>query len=132
MISTKLKNIFGASIFFFVIHGIEEYVTHFNDIDAHEQAIFGLLNELSNHAATFVAFQIMFWLILVAVFLMLRGEKWQLRVIAIAGFIYIYELHHIIKAILAGGYYPGLYTALVFPIIGFLFWKEWIKIYKNK
>lgn len=132
MVTRKLKTIFGISIFFFVIHGIEEFVTHFYDIDSHDQAIFGLLNGLSNHGATFVVFQIMFWLLLIVSFLLLLGEKWQFRILAISGVVYVYELHHIIKAIQTGGYYPGLYTALAFPIIGFLFWKEWIKIYRNK
>jgi hypothetical protein len=132
MITNKLKFIFGISVPLFIAHGIEEFVTHFYDIDSHDQAVFGLLSSLSNHGATFVTFQIMLWLLLIISFLLILNEKWRLNVLALAGLVYIYELHHIYKAILVGGYYPGLYTALLFPIIGFLFWKEWLGIYKNK
>lgn len=127
---TKLKIIFGVSIIFFIAHGVEEYLTHFYDVDTHGQAIFGLLNSLSNHGATFVVFQIMLWLLLVISFLLLCGEKWQFRVLSIAGVVYVYEIHHIIKAILVGGYYPGLITALVFPFFAVFFWKEWFRVYK--
>ncbi len=131
MISNKLKLIFGLSIPLFIAHGIEEFVTHFYDIDSHDQAIFGLLSELSNHGATFVTFQVMLWLLLIISFFLLMGQRWQFNVLAIAGLIYIYELHHIYKAIMIGGYYPGLYTALLFPILAFFFWKEWVSLKKE-
>jgi len=130
--TSKLRNIFGLSILLFIAHGIEEFLTHFYETDAWDQAIFGsLFGNLSTHGATFVTFQVMFWLLLTISFLLLMGEKWQFRILAIAGLIYIYELHHIIKAVSEWGYYPGLITALAFPFIAILFWKEWFKVYKN-
>jgi hypothetical protein len=131
MITNKLKIIFGLSIPLFMAHGTEEFMTHFYDIDAHDQKIFGLLSGLSNHGATFVTFQVMLWLLLIISFLLLMGQKWQFRILAIAGVVYVYELHHIIKAIQSWGYYPGLITALAFPFVAVLFWKEWLRIYKN-
>lgn len=133
MITKKLKIIFGISIPLFIAHGIEEFATHFYNIDVHSQEIFGALSGLSNHGATFVTFQIMLWLLLAVSLLLILGERWRFNVLAIAGLVYVYELHHIYKAVSASGYYPGLYTALVFPIIGFFFWKEWLQINsKNK
>lgn len=114
-----------------MLHGIEEFVTHFYDIDAHDQLIFGTLSGMSVHGATFVTFQVMLWLLLVVSFLLLLGPKYQFNLLATAGFIYIYELHHIFKAISVGGYYPGLYTSLAFPVIAYFFWKEWLKIRQN-
>jgi len=128
MITTKLKCIFGLSIPLFILHGIEEFMTHLYDIDTHDQAVFGLLSSLSNHGATFVVFQIMFWLLLVVSFLFLCGEKWQFYVLGIVGVVYVYEFHHIYKAISIGAYYPGLYTALAFPVMAVLFWREWLRI----
>ena len=131
MISQKLKTIFAFSIPLFIAHGIEEFATHFYDTDAWDQAIFGtLFSNLSTHGATFVTFQIMFWLILVVSFLLILNEKWRLRVMFIPGLIYIYELHHLYKAIAVGGYYPGLVTALLFPVIGYMYWKELLKTRK--
>ena len=127
MISSKLKNIFALSIPLFIAHGIEEFLTHFYDIDAHDQAIFGLLSSLSNHGATFVVFQIMFWLILIVSFLLISSEQWRFRLMFVPGIIFIYELHHLYKAVLTGGYYPGLITALLFPVIGYFYWRELLK-----
>ena len=132
MVSTRLKKIFALSIPLFIAHGVEEFVTHFYDTDAWDQAIFGnLFGNLSTHGATFITFQIMLWLLLTISFLLLLGEKWQFRVLAIAGVIYIYELHHIIKAVSVGGYYPGLITALAFPIVAYFFWREWFRILRS-
>lgn len=127
MITNNLKLIFGLSILVFIAHGIEEFITHFYDSDSHSQAIFGIFSSLSNHGATFVIFQIMLWLLLTISLLLLLGGKWQFYTFSIIGIIYIYEFHHIIKAIGAQGYYPGLYTSLAFPIIAILFWLEWVK-----
>ena len=126
MITSRLKIIFAFSIPLFILHGIEEFVTHFYDIDIHDQAIFGVLSGLSNHGATFVTFQIMLWLLLIISLLLLLGPKWQFNVLALVGLIYLYETHHIYKAIMVGGYYPGLYTALLFLPIAFFFWREWL------
>ena len=131
MVTRKLKTIFGFSILLFILHGTEEFFTHFYDVDAFDQKIFGVFSSLSIHGATFATFQIMFWLLLTVAFLLLLGEKWQFRVLAVAGIIYIYESHHIIKAVSEWSYYPGLITALVFPFLATLFWKEWLKVYKT-
>ena len=130
MISNKLKNIFALSIPLFIAHGIEEFLTHFYDIDAHDQAIFGLLSSLSNHGATFVVFQIMLWLLLIVFYLLISSEQWRFRLMFIPGIIFIYELHHLYKAVMLVGYYPGLVTALLFPIVGYLYWKELLKLNK--
>ncbi len=131
MITRKLKIIFGLSIPLFIVHGIEEILTGFYNIDAWDQFLFTPFQALSMHGVMFVTFQMMFWLLLIISFLLILGEKWRLNVLAIAGLVYIIELHHLYKAVIIGGYYPGLYTALVFPIIVFFFWKEWFKIKKQ-
>ncbi len=112
-------------------HGVEEFMTHFYDTDAHYGAVFGTLSELSNHGATFVTFQVMLWLLLIISFFLILGENWRFNVLAIVGLVYIYELHHLYKAVVIGGYYPGLYTSLVFPVMTFFFWKEWLQAKKQ-
>ena len=47
------------------------------------------------------------------------------------GAVYILQLHHIWKAAVSWSYYPGLITALAFPVIGFFFWKELIKSFQD-
>ena len=132
MITNKLRIIFGLSIPLFIAHGIEEFVTGFQVADVLNQRMFGIFfGNLTSHDIMFITFQTMLWLLLVIAFLLLLGEKWQFRVLAIAGTVYVYELHHVIKAVQIWSYYPGLITALAFPLVAVIFWKEWLKVYNN-
>lgn len=130
MITRRLKIIFGLSIPLFILHGIEEFRTGFYEADAVSEFIFRPLERMNEHEVMFITFQVMFWLLLVVAFLMTISEGWRLRMMFVLGVIYVVELHHVWKALAVGGYYPGLYTALLFPIVGFFFWRELIKIYK--
>jgi hypothetical protein len=129
VISSRLKSLFAFSIPLFVAHGIEEYVTGFYEFDTLDEWIFGLLPFTSTHEAMFVTFQVMFWLLLIVSSLLLVSDRVRFYALFLVGFIYVVELHHPIKAILAGGYYPGLITSLVFPVFALLFFKEWWRIW---
>ncbi|MDO8620534.1 MAG: HXXEE domain-containing protein [bacterium] len=131
MISTRLKNIFILSVPVFIAHGLEEYFAGFYAVDSHVDFMFRYFYTLPTPQAIFLLFQIMLWVTLIIAALLISGEKWQLRLLVIPGLVYIYELHHFLKALVVGGYYPGLVTAVAFPIIGVLFWKELIKEVKT-
>lgn len=131
MISTKLKTIFAISIPLFIAHGIEEIMTGFYSVDALDAYLFQPFAQLSLHGVMFVTFQLMLWLLLIVSLALLSGDRWRFRMLAVIGVVYVFELHHVFKAILAGGYYPGLITSLAFPVIAYFFWKEWIAVYKN-
>lgn len=131
MITQRLKNIFILSVPVFITHGLEEYFTGLYNIDSHVKFIFGYFNALPTPQAVFLLFQIALWILLITIAILISSEKWRLRLMIIPGLFYIYEFHHIWKAILAGGYYPGLITALVFPIIAVFFWRELIRNYKK-
>lgn len=122
--SNKLKVLFQISLGLFIAHGIEEYVTGFYNLDKWDEWIFGLLPFTSIHQAMFATFQVMFWLLLIVSFLLLMGKKWQFRLLALLGVVYIFELHHIVKAVAALSYYPGFITALGFPVLAYFYWKE--------
>jgi len=132
MISEKLKNIFLLSVIVFIAHGLEEIIRGFSNIDPHLDFMFGKLATLPTMQALFILFQVMLWFLLIIGYFMLKGEKWRLWLMFIPGLIFIYELHHFYKAFEVGGYYPGLYTALVFPIIGYFYWQELIRIVAKK
>ena len=127
MISKKLKNIFLVSIPVFIAHGLEEYFNNFYNKDPIFKFLFKPFEIMSVPQATFLLLQIMLWLLLIISFLLIASEKWQLRLMIILGLIYIFELHHFLEALIHGGYYPGVITAIAFPIIGFAFWKELLK-----
>lgn len=129
MVTSKLKYIFMLSIPLFIAHGIEEMMTGFYNFDQWDEWIFGLLPFTSIHQAMFITFQVMLWLGLIAVFISLKGERARLYLLAFVGSIYIFELHHPIKAALSGGYYPGLLTAFLFIPLSYFFWREWISNY---
>lgn len=130
MISQKLKNIFLLLIPIFIAHGLEEYFTDFYHIDPSIQAVFVRLGfSLAN---TFLVFQITLWLLLILGFVLLRKSILTKTISLIMAGLLVFELWHIYKAIMVGGYYPGLYTALLFPIVGYFYWRELIKNNKQK
>ena len=131
IISPKLKTIFSLSIPLFIVHGLEEYFQDFFMIDSHVDFVFGYLYTLPIQQATFLLFQFALWLILIFTAILIANDTWRLRLMIIPGLIYIYEFHHFRKALIAWDYYPGVITAILFPLIGFLYRKELLKIYSQ-
>ena len=128
----KLQNLFLLSIPLFIIHGLEEIFTSFYKIDSQVELWFGGLNSLPTPQATFILFQIMLWLILIIGYLLLLGPKWQFRLMFIPAIVFVYELHHLYKALEVGGYYPGIATAITLYVAGYFFWKELFINLKSK
>ena len=131
MISQKLKILFYISIPVFIAHGLEEYFNGFYNVDWSFKFVFGSLETMSVPQASFLVFQIVLWFALILFAFLIASEKWRLRLMLLPGIIYIFELHHIWKALESWSYYPGVITAIAFPVIGFLFWKELLKNWKN-
>lgn len=131
MITSKLKFLFAISIPLFIAHGIEEILTGFYNLDQWDEWIFGLLPFSSTPQAMFATFQVMIWVLFVVALLMLLNERIRLYTLGLVGVIYLFELHHPIKAIISEGYYPGLVTSLIFPFFAFFFWKEWMINHKK-
>lgn len=132
MISKRLQTIFLLSIPVSIAHGIEEYLTGFYQTDNFARFFFSYAENMAPIQASFVTFQVMFWLILIISAILITKSKWQIYVMLIPGFIYIFELHHLVKAVLAFNYYPGAITAILFPIIGFFYWKQLLKDWRTQ
>ena len=131
MISQKLRTLFYISVPVFIAHGLEEIFTGFYAVDWFFKFAFGFLETMSVPQATFIVFQIMIWLAFIVFAFLITSEKWRLRLMFLPGIIYIFELHHIWKTFESWSYYPGVITAIAFPIVGFLFWKELIKNFQH-
>lgn len=127
MISDRLKNIFLISIPLFIIHGVEEYITGFYLISPIFKVLFIGQRFENIYQSAFFTFHIMLWLCLIISYLLLIGGKWVIRLMVLLGLIYIFEIHHIIDALIVRDYYPGLITSFVFPIIAFFYWKELVR-----
>lgn len=131
MISKRLRNLFYFSIPIFIAHGLEEYFTGLYSVDSHVKFMFGYFESIATSQAVFLLFQIMLWLMLLVSAVLIFNEKSRLYIMVIPAIIFIYELHHFWKAFDVGGYYPGLVTALLFPLVGYFYWKEWLKCIKG-
>jgi len=122
--SRKLKIIFSIIVLLFIFHGLEEYFTGFYKVSRQFLYVFSPLFSMSVQQATFLLFQISLWLTLILSVLLIASERWRICLMVIPGIIVFYEVHHIIEAFITGGYYPGLITAIILPILGIFFWKE--------
>jgi len=130
MISNKLQNIFLLSIPLFIAHGLEEYFTGFYKVDSIFLFIFQSFETMSVFQATFLLFQIMLWALLIIAYLML-SRRFVIGLLTILGVFFVLELHHLIDALIRLEYYPGMITGILFPVIGFFYWKELIKNWKQ-
>ncbi|MEK6860645.1 MAG: HXXEE domain-containing protein [Nanoarchaeota archaeon] len=125
-LSKKLKNIILISILIFIAHGLEEYFTGFYDVDIFFNFFIKLFGYTNLNQAIFITFEIVVWLFLIISFFLIKDRKFILFITTIWGLILIFELHHLIKALLKWDYYPGTVTAILLLIIGFFYWKELI------
>lgn len=78
-------------------------------------------------AALFVSFVTWLFVGLAMVWLTLRGGRGPLIALALWGMTFLLEWHHVLRAIAAWDYYPGLYTAVVYLAIGPFYWREWAR-----
>ncbi len=132
MISKKIQNLFLISIFLFIAHGLEEYFTGFYNVDSLFYFAFRHFENMSVFQAAFLVFQIMLWVLLVISYLLIFKKNWLSALLTIPAIVSTVEIHHLIKAVIHQGYYPGSVTAFVLFIFGFFYWKELIKLYKAK
>ncbi|TSC59139.1 MAG: Uncharacterized protein Greene041662_646 [Candidatus Peregrinibacteria bacterium Greene0416_62] len=123
----RLRTIFAWSIPVFIAHGVEEYLTGFTKVDPIFAFVFQPVLRMPVANGTFVVFQVMAWILLIVCAVLLLGERWQKRLLIIPGLLYIFEMHHLIEALLRWNYYPGLLTAIVFPVFAVLFWREYFR-----
>jgi hypothetical protein len=118
------------AIVLFIVHGVEEYIAGFHKVNpsvtipAH---LFSTINE-----GIFVVFQLLLWLLLIIVFLITgKDRRWVLRVLTIIGIVLVTEIHHLIAAFARMDYYPGLVTALLFPVLAFAYWRELLREWRG-
>src|SRR3989338_5691486 len=124
MVSKKLQNIFIFSLVPIYLHGIEEILTGFQRIDSFMVSGGSYLN-ISTEQFYWI-FHIAWWVSLPVLYLLFHKKRIALFLFSLFGLFFIFELHHIIKTVNVKSYYPGLLTALIYPFIGVIYWKELI------
>ncbi|MEI8229929.1 MAG: HXXEE domain-containing protein [Candidatus Peregrinibacteria bacterium] len=131
MVSFRLRLLFLVAAFLFVLHGVEECLTDFTHVDSVFRLVFVPLLSGDPSRTFFVTFQVMTGILLLISFLLLQGRKWMLRLLCIPGIVMVLELRHLFEALMIHSYYPGSLTALFFPIVAFLYWKELLREFGN-
>lgn len=132
MISNHLKTLVLFSIFAFSVHGAEEYLTGFYNTDSFSRFFFQIFESMSSLQATFLLFQICIAILLTVVYLLLRDGKPVLYLATFLGLIFLFELHHLVKAVMVQSYYSGIISAIFIYVLGYFYWKELIKNWSKK
>lgn len=128
-VSKKLKTLLLFSVVIVYLHFFEEVITGFyhNDwIMKYISSNFQTINQAQYYGSHIV------WILMIGpAALLVLGGKWTLRILTFYGLFFVFELHHLIDAIRTLNYYPGVVTNIAFEIIGFFYWKELIKNWKE-
>ena len=124
-----MQKIFLLSIVLFIVHGIEELATGFYNVDWSFLLVFGKLG--GNLSVIFIIYQLILYILLWLAYTLVARGKWVRVLSSIVGSVMLLELQHLYEVVVTGKYYPGAYTAVLFPIVGFFFWKELVNNYKK-
>lgn len=132
MVTSRLKTIFALSIPLFIAHALEEYITKFYERDAWDEFFPARFVASPEQAGVvFLLVQVVLVCLLLGVLLFRMNERVRCWLFAGVGLLYVYELIHIVRAFLAGTYYPGLITAILFIPVALVFWREWFHIRRD-
>jgi len=128
MLSNKLKHLFLLSLILIYAHGVEEIINNFQYSDSfmvYGANLFNTMPEIFYWVSHLIS-----WPSLPILFLLFRKNRLGLFLMTLYGFVFFIELHHPIKGLLIGSYYPGMNTAMVYPIFGIFYWKQIIEDWK--
>jgi len=129
MASHKLKRLFSLSLLLIYAHGVEEIITGFQYSDSF--IVYGANLFNTTPEIFYWVSHLVWWTSLPILFLLFSRNRLGLPLMALYGLVFFVELHHPIKGFLASRYYPGMITALLYPIFGLFYWKRMIKDWKT-
>ena len=130
MVSKQLTILFIIALALIYLHGVEEVLTGFPHGDSFMK--FGAsFFHTSPENFYWISHIFLWWLPIPIIFLVFRKKAIILPLLALFGLVFVFELHHLIKAVLAQSYYPGMITAFFYPILGVFFYKELLKIWSR-
>ncbi len=132
MFSKQFQYLFLSSVVLFIVHGLEEYFTGFYNVDRSFRFLFQSVESMGSFQASFLIFQIMLWVLLILSYLLVFKKSLLLPLLTIPALVFIWETHHLFMVLLSWSYYSGSITATLFPILGFFYRRELIRLYKTK
>jgi hypothetical protein len=130
LVSPRMVALFALSAFVMVVHKAECWVT----VEWLVSPFYGWLVDLYRSysddpfnnvgQAAFTTFVTCLTVSVVAVTMLLSGRRGTWAFLALWGGMFFVEWHHIFRSVVAGEYYSGLYTAMVFVAIGPVYWRQ--------
>src|SRR3989344_802104 len=121
MISDKLKHIFLLSLLLIYAHGVEEIINGFQYSDSF--IVYGANLSNTTPEIFYWVSHLIWWFSLPILYLLFNKSRLGLFLMTLYGFVFFVELHHPIKGLIASRYYPGMITAMLYPIFGIFYWK---------
>ncbi|MBI2595722.1 HXXEE domain-containing protein [Candidatus Daviesbacteria bacterium] len=118
----KLKHIFLLSLLLIYAHGVEEIINGFQYSDSFMVYGANLFN--TTPEIFYWISHLIWWFSLPLLFLVFNKSRLGLFLMTLYGFVFFIEIHHSIKGFLAGRYYPGMVTAMLYPIFGIFYWRQ--------
>ncbi|MDP3941342.1 MAG: HXXEE domain-containing protein [bacterium] len=129
MVSKSLKKIFLFTLLLIYLHGIEEVMGGFPQIDSFMQ-LGGSYFKITPEQFYWVS-HILWWVLIPIMYIFFQKKKFAIFLFSFFGLFFFVELHHIVRAILLRGYYPGVLTAIAYSVIGVVYWRELINDWKK-
>ncbi len=116
-----MSKIYFSLFWLFLAHAVEEYLTRFYEVD---QIIATLSSNLLVSQQTIFFWVQALWLgLLMSIHHLSKRYEIPRWLLGIIGIVFIVELSHLVPAVLAWRYYPGLVTSLAIIAFGFFYWK---------
>ena len=122
MTSKRLNLLFISALVLIYLHGLEEVLTGFQHIDSFME-FGGRIFSISTESFYWFS-HLLWWLGAPIIFLISRKKPIILPLLALFGIVFFIETHHLVKSLLIQSYYPGMFTAFLYPIFGIYFYKE--------
>lgn len=122
VLSKKMKGYFFLSLLLMLLHKVESYQT--NEWVYSPVYKFILSLGFDKGPLVFLTFVSILFLGLFWCFLVISWRWGQWCLLFFWGLTFILELHHFVRTLIAGEYYSGLITGLLYCCFGFLYWKE--------
>lgn len=126
----RMKNYFVVSVLLMLGHKVECWFTDEWMDSPFFQALIssahwaGMAKEDILGEAIFLTFCVWLFIGLVMGRMVMQGGGWVLGALGIWGLTYILEWHHVVRTILSGEYYTGLYTSVIYLAFGVMYWRE--------
>ncbi len=123
IVSNRLRRIFFVSLGLIYLHGIEEVLTGFQFNDSFMVFFAGLFD--ITPASFYWISHIIWWVMVPLLYFVFRNNTRVLfPLLALFGLVFVIEIHHLVKGLIAFSYYPGAVTAFFYTVVGYFYWKQ--------